>query len=325
MRFPRSVAALGLAAIFIVAACGSSTSSPSGSASGSPRASGSGGSGTPRPTTAAGATPVVTDSQAPTERTPIASVSPDQLIFADRLLICSDIPYPPMEFFDDEGNPIGFDIDMGREIAARLGLELVVVNSVFDSIISAVNGGKCDIILSSMNITADRKKQIDFITYFQAGQAFVVAKDNPENIHTQEDLCGKSVAAESGTTEVDYLQGTSDYEGQGLSAACEAAGLEPIDIQTFQKDSDALLALQGGQVSSYFADSPVAGFYVQQHPESFELSGLALDVIKQGIGVPKEKPDLQAQVRRALSSMVRDGTYLSLLEQWGLQDGNVFS
>jgi polar amino acid transport system substrate-binding protein len=230
-----------------------------------------------------------------------------------------------MEFFDDEGNPIGFDIDMGREIAARLGLRLEVVNSVFDSIISAVNGGKCDIILSSMNITADRKKQIDFITYFQAGQAFVVAKDNPENIHTQEDLCGKSVAAETGTTEVDYLQGTGDYDGKGLSAACEAAGQEPIDVQTFQKDSDALLALQGGQVSAYFADSPVAGYYVQQHPESFELSGLSLDVIKQGIGVPKEKPDLQAQVRRALSSMVRDGTYLSLLEQWGLQDGTVFS
>ena len=319
MRFPRSVAALGLAAIFVVAACGSSSSSPSASAS----ARASGGSGTPRPTTA-GATPAVTDSEAP-ERTPIASVSPDQLTFEGKLLICTDIPYPPMEFFDDEGNPIGFDIDMGREIAARLGLQLEVVNSVFDSIISAVNGGKCDIILSSMNITNDRKKQIDFITYFQAGQSFVVAKDNPENVHTQEDLCGKSIAAETGTTEVDYLQGTGDYDGQGLSAACEAAGLEPIDIQTFQKDSDALLALQGGQVSAYFADSPVAGYYVQQHPDSFELSGLALDVIKQGIGVPKEKPDLQAQVRRALSSMVRDGVYLQLLEAWGLQEGTVFS
>src|SRR6185503_1474683 len=102
MRFPRSVAVLGLVAIFVAAACGSSTASPSGAASGSARPSG--GSGTPRPTTA-GATPGVTDSEAPS-RAPIASVPPDQLIFPDRLLICSDIPYPPMEFFDDDGNPI---------------------------------------------------------------------------------------------------------------------------------------------------------------------------------------------------------------------------
>ena len=57
------------------------------------------------------------------------------------------------------------------------------------------------------------------ITYFQAGQSFLVAKGNPKNIKTQQDLCGKAIAAETGTTEVDYLNGTGDYEGQGLSSS----------------------------------------------------------------------------------------------------------
>jgi polar amino acid transport system substrate-binding protein len=318
MRFPRSAVALGMAALVALAACGSSSSSPSasGAASASARASA-------RPST--GAPSAEPSESAEPSTGAILSVSPDQLIFPDRLMICSDMPYPPMEFFDDAGEPTGVDIEIGSEIAARLGLEVVIVNSVFDTILAAVNGGKCDIIISSMSITAARKEQVDFITYFQAGQAFVVAVGNPENVHTQEDLCGKSIAAQTGTVEVDYLQGTGEYEGEGLSAACEAAGLEAIDIQTYQKDSDALLALQSGQVSAYFADSPVAGFYVAQHPDSFELSGLTLEVAKQGIAVPKEKPELKQQVQRALGTMVRDGSYIAILEKYGVADGNVFN
>ena len=132
------------------------------------------------------------------------------------------------------------------------------------------------------------------ITYFQAGQSFVVAKGNPQNIKTRQDLCGKAIAAETGTTEVDYLNGTGDYEGQGLSAACTKAGQAKIDVKTFKKDSDALLALQGGQVDAYFADSPVAGYYTVQHPEAFELSGLTLDVAKEGISVSKDHPGAAA-------------------------------
>ena len=318
MRFPRSAAALGMAALVVLAACGSSSSSPSasGGASASARASA-------RPATSA---PSAEPSEsAEPSRGAILSVSPDQLIFPDRLLICSDMPKVPMEFFDEAGDPTGVDIDLGTEIANRLGLQVVIVNSVFDTILAAVNAGKCDIIMSSMPITRARQEQVDFITYFQAGQAFVVALGNPENVHTQEDLCGKSIAAQTATREVDYLEGTGDYEGQGLSAACEAAGLEPIDIQTYQKESDALLALQSGQVSAYFADSPVAGYYVAQHPDSFELSGLVLETAKQGIAVPKEKPELKQQVQRALGTMVRDGTYISILEEYGVADGNVFN
>jgi polar amino acid transport system substrate-binding protein len=196
---------------------------------------------------------------------------------------------------------------------------------VFETIIPAITGGKCDVIISAMNITAPRKKQVDMITYFQAGQSFLVAKGNPQNIKTQQDLCGKVIAAESATTEVDFLNGTGDYEGQGLSGQCTKAGKAKISVKTFPKDDAALLALQGGQVDAYFADSPVAGYYVVQHPDSFELSGLTLGVAKEGIAISRDHPELKAAVQRALSSMVNDGTYLTILQKYGLAAGNVFA
>ncbi len=254
---------------------------------------------------------------------PIAAVPSNQLIFPGKLVICSDIPYPPQEFFDANGNPTGSDIEIGAEIARRLGLTMEVQNSVFDTIIAALNGGKCDIIISAQNITSDRIKQVDMIPYFQAGQSFVVATGNPKNIKTQADLCGKTIGAETGTTEVDYLNGTGDYKGQGLSAWCVSQGKPKINSVQFAKDSDALLALQTGKVDAYFADSPVAGYYTVQHPDLFQLSGLTLGVADEGISVAKANTGLRDAVQQALISMINDGTYLNILKKYGDQAGAV--
>jgi polar amino acid transport system substrate-binding protein len=254
---------------------------------------------------------------------PVATVPTDQLKFAGKLVICSDIPYPPQEFFDDNGNPIGSDIDIGAEIATRLGLTIIVENSVFDTIIPALTGGKCDIIISAQNINADRLKQVDMIPYFKAGQAFVVAKGNPKGIKTKDDICGKTVAVEAGTTMLDYLQGTSDYEGSGLSEGCTKAGKQAINIKTFAKDNDALLALQSGTADAYFADSPVSGYYVSQHSDQFELSGVTVGVTIEGISVDKSKTGLRDAVKTALLSMISDGKYAEILKKWGLEDSGI--
>src|SRR5271157_1029478 len=220
--------------------------------------------------------------------TPVATIPADQLAQKGHLLFCTDFPYPPQEFFDDSGNPAGMDIEIGNEIAHRVGLQPVFVNSVFDSIIEAVTGGKCDAIISAMNITTDRSKQISQIEYFQAGQSFVTVKGNPNKINTPMDLCGKSAAAESGTIEADYLQGTGDYAGKGLTQQCTAAGKQAINVVVAQKDTDALQMLQSGKVVIYSADSPVAAYYTVLHPDQFELAagGQVLEPALEGIGVP---------------------------------------
>jgi polar amino acid transport system substrate-binding protein len=273
----------------------------------------------PSTSESASATAAPTATPAPT---PVAQVPADQLIFAGKLVICSDIPYPPQEFFDNNGNPTGSDIEIGQAIAQKLGLTAQIENSVFDTIIAAVTTGKCDIIISAQNITGPRVKQVDMIPYFTAGQSFVVAKGNPKNINTTDDLCGKSIAAETGTTEIDYLNGTGDYAGKGLSAACVAKGLPKINVSEYQKDSDALAALSSGNVDAYFADSPVAGYYTVQHPDQFQLSGVPpLDTALEGISVPKDKTGLRDAVAAALKAMMADGSYMQILTKYGLQSG----
>jgi ABC-type amino acid transport/signal transduction systems, periplasmic component/domain len=236
---------------------------------------------------------------------------------------CVDIPYPPQEFFDEAGNPTGSDVDIANEIATRLGLTSLIENSFFDTINEALNAGKCDIVVSAQNINADRLKVVDMIPYFQAGQAFVVAKGNPKGIKTELDLCGKKVGAEQGTTEVDYVNGTSDYAGAGLSKKCTDAGKAAVNITEYSKDSDALLALAAGQEDAYFADSPAAGYYTVKQPDQFELTGVTVEVIKEGISVPPAKKGLSAAVVAALKSMMADGTYSDILGKYGLESYGV--
>lgn len=288
---------------------------------------------TPSPSTAPSVAASAPASEAPSVAASVApsaapsaaaiAVPSGQLAFADKLVVCSDIPYPPQEFFDANGGPIGSDIEIGQEIAKRLGVTAVIQNSVFDTIIAALTAGKCDIIVSAQNITTSRVAQVDMIPYFQAGQSFVVAAGNPAGIKAQNDLCGKKIAAETGTTEVDYLNGTGDYTGQGLSAACVKSGKAAIDVKAFGKDSDALLALQSGQVDAYFADSPVAGYYTVQHPAQFQLSGIELGVALEGISVAKNDTALRDAVQQALIGMINDGSYQTILKKYGDDAGAV--
>ena len=264
--------------------------------------------------------------------TPVATIPAASLAQANHLLICTDFPYPPQEFFDANGDPQGLDVEIGNEIANRLGLKVQYVNSVFDTIIAAVTSGKCDIIMSSQNITADRSKQISQIPYFEAGQSMVAAKGNPLKINSTTDLCGKSAAAESGTTEADYLAGTGDYAGKGLTQACAAAGKAAINVVVTQKDTDALQQLQSGKVAIYFADSPVAAYYTAQHPDQFQVVGQILEPIAEGIGVPcgsatdctnAPLSPVGSAVQAALKSMIADGTYLKILTKYNLASSAV--
>jgi len=260
-----------------------------------------------------------------------ASALEGALAQKNHLLICTDFPYPPQEMFDANGNPEGLDIDIGTEMAKRLGLQVQFVNSVFDTIIAAVNSGKCDIIISAQNITADRQKQVSMIPYFQAGQSFVALKGNPDNINVPMDLCGKAAAAESGTTEADYLQGTGDYLDKGITQACQAAGKPAVTVVVTQKDTDALQQLQAGKVVIYSTDSPVAAYYTIEHPDLFQVVGQVLEPIQEGISVPCGQEDctnaplstVGETVRSTLKSMMDDGTYLKILTKWNLADGAV--
>lgn len=322
VRISRSATALAVVAL-VAAACGSGnpTASPSVAPSQQATVTPSVPNATP--------TAMASESAAPSVAV-VATIPPDQLEFQGKLTICSDLPYPPQEYFDVNGNPIGSDIEIGQAIAARLGLTAEVENEVFDTIILALTGGKCDVIISAQNITADRLSQVDMIPFFQAGQAFLVQKGNPANIQTTNDLCGKTIAVEKGTTMLDYIGGTGNYKKSGsLKETCSQAGLPAPVAQTYQKDSDAVAGLQAGTADAYFADLPVVIGYANAQPDAFEVAPVPqIAPALEGISVAKsatagQHTPIYDAVKTALLAIMDDGTYQAILEKYGVQQGAI--
>jgi polar amino acid transport system substrate-binding protein len=184
-----------------------------------------------------------------------------------------------------------------------------------------------------MNITTDRLKKISMIPYFQTGQAFVVKTSNPNHIMTTLDLCGQPIAAESNTTEANYLQATGDQNGKGLPKECNIAGKQAPTVILTQTDTDALQQLLNNQVIAYATDSPIAAYYTLQHSDQFEMASMMVDVISEGIGIACGTNDctnatfssVGKAVQVALKSMIEDGTYTKILTKWNLTNGAVKS
>jgi polar amino acid transport system substrate-binding protein len=326
-RTPR-FAALSLSLLFVLAACGAS-STPTPSTGGSVPVATSRASSAP--STPSGSVPAATSGTGATPAASPIAIPDGQLILAGNLFICSDIPYPPQEFFDDQGNPTGSDIDIGSEIASRLGLIPHIENTVFLTIIPALTGGKCDVIVSAQNINADRLTQVDMIPYFQAGQAFLVQKGNPAGINAPVDLCGKKVAAETGTTEVDNLTGAGDFKKTGFPSICSKAGKPDPTPKPYDKDPDALNALQAGTVDAYFGDLPPVVNYATLHPDQFEVSPIpplapaieGISVAKPAAGSATPHTALYDAVKTTLIAMINDGTYLTILKKYAVDSGAI--
>ena len=229
----------------------------------------------------------------------------------EELVFCSDIAYPPMESYEGP-EAVGADIDIGDEIAARLGRTAVYSNIGFDAIIAALLGNQCEAIISSINNTPERAEQVDFVDYLYVGQSLIVPKGNPLGLSTLETLCGHTAAAQVGTTNLDALNIASEE--------CVAAGEEPIDIVGFPSNTDAVLALKADRADAVETDSPVAAYYVAQDPETFELGEAVIDPILVGIAFNKDNTELRDQVQAVIDEMYADGTMMEILEKWQLTD-----
>jgi polar amino acid transport system substrate-binding protein len=238
-----------------------------------------------------------------------AITAPANISSAGMLVFCSDITYPPEEFYQGT-KPVGSDIEIGAEIARRMGVKAQFDNTGFDGIIPALLGKKCDAIISGMNDTPERQKQVAFVDYIKVGQSFMVKKGNPENITGVPSLAGKSASVEVGTTNKDYL----DEQSKKL----KAQGKKAINVVTFPKDTDAANALKTGKVDAYFGDAPVVAYYIEKDPASFTFGGSPINPILVGIAIRKSDTELQAAVKKAVDAMYADGTMAKILEKWQL-------
>lgn len=239
-----------------------------------------------------------------------ASVTPPPAIkSAGHIVFCTDATYPPEESIPTGStNPIGSDIDIANAVAAQMGVKAQFKNTTFDSIIAALTGKKCDAVISGMNDTPQRRKQVDFVDYLKVGQSIMVKAGNPEHLNSLANLAGKSVSVESGTTDRDFLA--------AQSAKLVKAGKKAINIKTFPKDTDAASALKAGRVDAYFGDSPVAVYYVSKD-KAFQVGGSPIAPLPIGIAIRKGDP-LTAATQKALNALYANGTMKKIVAKWGM-------
>jgi polar amino acid transport system substrate-binding protein len=238
-----------------------------------------------------------------------ASIAPPANIKqAGKIVYCTDATYPPEEYFRG-GKIVGSDIDFGTEVAKLMGVKAQFKNTTFDSIIAALLTKKCDAIISGMNDTAERRKQVDFVDYLRVGQAITVKKGNPERFTTLASLSGKRVSVESGTTNRDYLVASSKK--------LAAQGKTAITIVTFPKDTDAFAALLAGRVDAYYADAPPAAYYAKQHASKVQVCCRPVNPIPIGIAIRKNDP-LRAATRQAINMLYASGAIKRIVDKWGM-------
>jgi polar amino acid transport system substrate-binding protein len=239
---------------------------------------------------------------------------PDDIKKSGKLVIGIDATYPPNEYKDDAGEPIGWEVDLGNAMAAKLGLTPEYQISGFDKILPSVTGGTYDIGLSSFTDNEEREKVVDFVNYYEAGIQWAQAiggSVDPAN------ACGLTVAVQATTyEETDELPAKSQERVD--------AGKEPTNILKYEKQDEASNALALGQADAMTADSPITQYAVSKLKDKIELAGDAFDVAPYGIAVDKGSP-LAKAIQAALQSLIDDGTYLDILTEWGVDAGAVDS
>ena len=236
----------------------------------------------------------------------------------------SEIPYAPMEFYDANNKPIGFEVDLIGAVAAKLGTTVKFEKQAFDSLIPSLQAGNHDLAVSSMSDTVDRQKALDFVDYFQGGASLIVTKGNPGKVTGLDTLCGQTVTTESASWEVDVIA--------AASKACVKAGKPAIKTLALPSDVEAQNAVRAGNAIAYLSDSQAAAYTakVAGSGKYFELivdpkdpNGYESGLI--GVGILKKNTGLSAAIHAAVQSLIDDGTYKSLLAKWNLSSFAVAS
>lgn len=235
--------------------------------------------------------------------------APARITEAGTLTVASDLSYAPMEFVREGTNdPIGVDVDIAKCIAEAWGVEANVQNTPFDAIIPALTSGQADIIMSSLSVTPERAEQVDFVEYMVAGSGILVEEGNPEGIESLDGLCSLTVAIQLGTVQVD--------EAEEQNASCD----EPIEIQTFEQNTDTIAAVGSGRAAAALMDYPVAAYGASQ-VDGTEVVGAQYNTGPYGIAIRKDDNEVRDAIQATIDAMRDGGQYDDILAYWGVEAG----
>ncbi|MCR5208809.1 MAG: transporter substrate-binding domain-containing protein [Lachnospiraceae bacterium] len=236
-----------------------------------------------------------------------AAETAEYTLLADGVLsVGCEVGYPPFEKFAEDGTtPVGFDIDIISEVADRLGLELNIINTSFDGIFAGI-GTNYDIVCSACTITPERQETMLFSApYINNYQAVVLPADSDETIASFNDLDGKVVALQKGTTSDELI---GDYESTGTIS---------VKIVASEKVTSCFTQLTNGEVDAVVADSTVADGFVASYPDKYRIAYLdEAEPESFGIAIGKDNEGLQTAINEVLAEMEADGTVDEIYEYW---------
>lgn len=222
------------------------------------------------------------------------------LVNEGTLTVCTDSPYPPMEF-EVDGEFTGFDIELMRAIADDLGLDLAVNNIGFDPITSglAMEAGDCDIAAAAITITDEREENIDFSDGYFSGDQSLLTRDDT-GITTLADTSGRNLGVQTGTT--------------GELYANENAG--DASIVSFENPGDLILALTAGEVDAVLQDIVVNGDAALNNDNFVLVETYPTDEFY-GFAVKEEGSEaLLEAVNESLQKLRDDGTYDDIYDEF---------
>lgn len=224
----------------------------------------------------------------------------DQIKQKGELVVGLDDNFPPMGYRDESNKLVGFDIDMGDELSKRLGVKITWQPTEWDGVMMSLNSKKFDVIISGMTVTDLRKKEIDFsIPYVNDGVVMVVKKGTT-GFNTAEDLKGKVVGTQMGSS--------------GEESAKKIEGLK--DVKLYKQYPEAFSDLQIGRIPVVVADKVTAQYFISKRSDTFEIVGEQLTKEPMAIGIRKADTDVKEAIDKALTDMQKDGTLTSISQKW---------
>jgi polar amino acid transport system substrate-binding protein len=216
----------------------------------------------------------------------------------------------PIKFVDTNGQLAGLVPDLLTAAATVMDLDVNLEKGTFDAMIPGIEAKRFEVI-GSINDFKERQKTIDFIDYLKTGTAVLVAADYEQNALAPADLCGLRVGYGRGTVQQGLIESVSEE--------CIAAGKEKITASGYGDGGAALLAIKSGQDDAYWGDAQSLLYNAKTSPDLYKVT--FSDVAgPYGIGINKENSEFRDALRAALLSLVEDGTYDKVLEEWGQQD-----
>ncbi len=221
-----------------------------------------------------------------------------------KLAMATNAQFPPYEMVTDDGGYTGIDVEIATAIAEKLGLELVVDDMDFNSVITAVQQRKSDIAMAGLTVRPDRQENVDFTSTYATGiQVVIVTEDS--DITTVDDLANdKLIGCQEATTGWMYC-----------SAPVEEGGYGEDHVNAYTNGATAVQALLSGSVDAVVIDNEPAKAFVAAN-EGLKILDTEFAVEDYAIGVSKENPALLDAVNTALEELIADGTVQTIIDKY---------